>query len=72
MAIHSSILARIIPWTEEPGGLLSVGLQRVSCTLASKQHNNIFADTSFLLFNSQLCKYKVVFHCGFDLHFPND
>ena len=33
---------------------------------------HIFADTSFLLFNSQLCKYKVVFHCGFDLHFPND
>ena len=23
MAIHSSILARKIPWTEEPGGLLS-------------------------------------------------
>ena len=29
MATCSSILARIIPWTEEPGGLQSVGLQRV-------------------------------------------
>ena len=29
MAIHSSILAWEIPWTEEPGGLQSVGLQRV-------------------------------------------
>ena len=29
MATHSSILACEIPWTEEPGGLLSVGLQRV-------------------------------------------
>ena len=29
MAIHSSILAWRIPWTEEPGGLQSVGLQRV-------------------------------------------
>ena len=29
LAIHSSILARRIPWTEEPGGLQSVGLQRV-------------------------------------------
>ena len=29
MATHSSILAGIIPWTEEPGGLLSMGLQRV-------------------------------------------
>ena len=26
-AIHSSILAWIIPWTEEPGGLHYVGLQ---------------------------------------------
>ena len=28
-AIHSSILAWRIPWTEEPGGLKSMGLQRV-------------------------------------------
>ena len=29
MATHSIILAWRIPWTEEPGGLQSVGLQRV-------------------------------------------
>ena len=29
MAAHSSILAREIPWTEEPGGLQSRGLARV-------------------------------------------
>ena len=29
MATHSSILAWRIPWTEEPGGLQSVALQRV-------------------------------------------
>ena len=29
MAIHSSFLAWRIPWTEEPGGLQSMGLQRV-------------------------------------------
>ena len=29
MATHSSILAREIPWTEEPGRLQSMGLQRV-------------------------------------------
>ena len=28
MAIHSSILAWRIPWTEEPGGLQSIRLQR--------------------------------------------
>ena len=30
MATHSSILAWKIPWTEEPGGLQSIGLQRVT------------------------------------------
>ena len=29
METHSSVLAWSILWTEEPGGLLSVGLQRV-------------------------------------------
>ena len=29
MAPHSSILAWKIPWTEEPGGLQSMGLLRV-------------------------------------------
>ena len=29
MATHSSILAQRIPWTEEAGGLQSIGLQRV-------------------------------------------
>ena len=31
MTTHSSILARKILWTEEPGGLQSTGLQRVGC-----------------------------------------
>ena len=29
MATHSSILAWRIPWTEEPGGLSSIGSHRV-------------------------------------------
>ena len=29
MATHSNILAWKIPWTEEPGGLQSIVLQRV-------------------------------------------
>ena len=28
-ATHSSVLAWRIPWTEEPGGLQSMGFQRV-------------------------------------------
>ena len=29
MATHSSVLSWRIPWTEEPGGLQSMGSQRV-------------------------------------------
>ena len=32
MAAHLSILAWEIPWTEEPGGLESIGLQKLSMT----------------------------------------
>ena len=35
MATHSSILAWNIPWTEEPGGLQSMGLQRVGTILSN-------------------------------------
>ena len=37
MATHTSILAWEIPWTEEPGGLQSMGLQRVGYNLVTKQ-----------------------------------
>ena len=32
IAIHSSVLSCRIPWTEEPCGLQSIGLQRVKLT----------------------------------------
>ena len=38
MATRSSILAWRIPWTEEPGGLQSVGSQRVGHNRATKCH----------------------------------
>ena len=37
MATHSSILAGKILWTEEPGGLQPMGLQRVGHDSAAKQ-----------------------------------
>ena len=39
MAAHSSIPAWEIPWTEEPGGLRSMGLQRVGHDLATNNNN---------------------------------
>ena len=43
MATQSSILAWKIPWTEEPGGLWSMGLQRVGHTeqLTLSQFTNL-------------------------------
>ena len=38
---HSSILAWEIPWTEEPGGLQSMGSQRVGHNLATEQQATI-------------------------------
>ena len=41
MATHSSILAWEIPWTEEPGGLQTKGLQRVRHDSVTKQQQQI-------------------------------
>ena len=53
MATHSSILAWRIPWTEEPGGLQSMGWQRVRYDLvtipASNPLKNLFLGTLYPL-----------------------
>ena len=48
MATHSSILAWKIPWTEQPDGLQSTGLQRVghdcsdlACTHEDKKRSEV-------------------------------
>ena len=41
MTTHSSILAWEIPGIEEPGGLLSMGSQRVGCDLMTKQQQQL-------------------------------
>ena len=42
MATRSSILAWRIPWTEEPGGLQSMGSQRVRRYLARSTHGTLY------------------------------
>ena len=39
MATHSSILAWATPWTEEPGGLQSMGSQRIRHDFVIKQQS---------------------------------
>ena len=51
MAIHSSTLARKIPWTEEPGGLQSMGLQRVEHDWATSLHSLV----------RLYCNFKIIF-----------
>ena len=41
MAAHSSILAWENPWTEEPGGLQSMGVTRVGHDLATNKQSNV-------------------------------
>ena len=49
MATQSSVLAWRIPWTEEPGRLLSMRLQRIRYNLATKQQQ--------IRSTRSLCKY---------------
>ena len=57
IATHSSILAWEIPWTEEPGGLQSMGPQRVrhdwvtKCTKFNIQTQRLFCGFSCVLFH---------------------
>jgi len=62
MATHSSLLAWRIPWTEEPGGLQSMGSPRVRHDLANKHthmrlaikhHPGPFVSIVFVFFTIQ-------------------
>ena len=46
-AAHSSILTQEIPWTEEPGGLQSMGSQGVRHDWAHTQLNLIFEHSTW-------------------------
>ena len=60
MAVHSSILAWRIPWTEEPGGLQSIGLERV-------RHNWACTHGPEIKFLKVFTKIKVFFFKGFTM-----
>jgi len=60
MATHSSILAWRIPWTEEPGGLQSIGLQRTGHDWETK-HNpllkgKLLSEHKYCGFREQTCR----------------
>ena len=49
LAIHSSTLAWRIPWTEEPGGLQSMGSQRVRHNCATNFHFSRLAEKCLVI-----------------------
>ena len=55
MATHSSILTWEIPWTEEPGGLQSMGSQRV-------RHNRVTEYTHTHTHHSHI-PYRIAYVC---------
>ena len=57
MATHSTVLAWEISWTEEPGGLQSVGLQRIRHNLGTKQQQQ-----HFFIYG---CTGSLLLHVGF-------
>ena len=52
MAIHPNILAWEIPWTEKPGGLQSMGSQRVGHDSVTKQQQ-CFVTDGFVYFKTK-------------------
>ena len=55
METHSGFLAWEIPWTEKPGGLQSMGYQRVSHDIVTKQQD--FSSNFALLVGHLTCYY---------------
>ena len=60
MATHSRILAWKVPWTEEPGGLQSMGSQRVRHDGSDHIHPSFLASSGIASLGSALCRFWVV------------
>ena len=56
MATHLTILAGMIPWTEEPGGLQSMGSHRVGHDFVTKRWQHIEQNRDLTLKESFLVK----------------
>ena len=64
MAAHSSILAWRIPWTEEPGGLQSMGSERVGHEWITNTSKECYRKSRFQSKAFKLTKESVCFAWG--------
>ena len=66
MATHSNILAWRIPWTEEPGGLKSMGSQTVKHDRVTRHiyntKSNIYKDVLAIQKNSKVLSTLLLFY----------
>ena len=58
MATHSSVLAWRIPWTEEPGRLQSIGLQRVGHDLSDSAHT--YTSKIHIILNFEIVFFVII------------
>ena len=63
MATLSSILAWEIPWTEEPGGLHSMGSQRVGHDLATEQQQHPKLDVVSNISTLKISRMEILVNC---------
>ena len=63
MTTHSSIHAWRIPRIEEPGGLQSIGLQRVG-----HDWSDLACTVSYFIFSSPDVKMHIIYNCQLELH----
>ena len=68
MATHSSTLAWKIPWTEEPGRLQSMGLQRVGHDWATSLHFSSCGARAFHCGGFSCCEAQALGLAGFSSH----
>ena len=60
MATHSSILACRIPWTEEPGGLQSIGSQRVGHNWGTSTHTCMYVSILNIVPSGSSFQFEVI------------
>ena len=63
MAAHSSILAWRIPWTEEPGGLQSMGSQESDTTWRLNHHHQFTPTCWEIKHQTKHHRYYSLFIC---------
>ena len=70
MATHSSILAWRLPWTEEPGGLQSMGSQRIGHNCMTK-HSTLYIMLHMKFNSDDLLEMKEFRYFSLLLSFSN-